>query len=360
MRSDRRACLRLLATAALLGPARLLADPRSDARSLLLSCRSDHQGRHFATLFAATGKVFLDLALPGRGHGIALSHDRRTAVVFARRPGEFMVVIDLVERREHLRITAADGRHFYGHGAFSPDDGLLYATENAFDQGTGRIGIYAVDDAYRRIGEFDSQGIGPHELCLYSDGQTLVVANGGIRTHPDMPRAKLNLERMRASLAYIDRDSGQLQEHHRTPPRWQKLSIRHIAVAHDGRVAMAMQYEGAKRDRPPLVALHRPGTSPRWLHAPPAVQKRMRNYCGSIAFAAHDGGFAVSSPRGGVVTRWSADGDFERVYEQADVCGLAASDGRLWASDGQGRLAALGTAGRQFADTRWDNHLTGL
>ena len=42
-----------------------------------------------------------------------------------------------------------------------------------------------------RIGELASFGVGPHEVVLMPDGATLVVANGGIRTHPDRDRAKL-------------------------------------------------------------------------------------------------------------------------------------------------------------------------
>ena len=74
---------------------------------------------------------------------------------------------------------------------FSADGSLLYATENAFDSGEGRIGLYAADDGFRRRGEFASHGIGPHQLCLAPDGQTLLVANGGIRTHPDYRRRGL-------------------------------------------------------------------------------------------------------------------------------------------------------------------------
>lgn len=355
MTLSRRRLLAGIAGAALLGPTRLLA---ARGPQQLLSCRSDHAGRHFATLFDADGEILLDVRLPARGHGIAISHDRSTAVVFARRPGDFIIVLDLVERREVLRRTSADDRHYYGHGVFTHDDALLYATENAFETGEGRIGVYDAGNGFRRIGEFDSQGIGPHELRLLGDGRTLVVANGGIRTHPDMPRAKLNLDSMRASLVYLDRMGGRLLETLATPERWQRLSIRHIDVAPDGLVAMAMQYEGARTDRPPLVATHRPGQSPRWLEAPDAIQRRMRNYCGSVAFERDGHRFAVSSPRGGLLTRWDAGGQFIDAHEQADVCGIAAGRHTLWTSDGLGGLRGLADGGHQFVDTRWDNHMS--
>jgi hypothetical protein len=55
------------------------------------------------------------------------------------------------------------------------------------------IGVRDASAGYRHIGELPSHGIGPHDLALLSDERTLVVANGGIRTHPDRRREELNL-----------------------------------------------------------------------------------------------------------------------------------------------------------------------
>jgi hypothetical protein len=118
------------------------------------------------------------------------------------------------------------------------------------------IGIRDADDGYRQVGEFASHGVGPHEVTLMPDGATLVAANGGIRTHPDRERAKLNLDTMAPSLAYLDLASGRLCDAFGLAPRLHRLSIRHLAVNQDGLVAAAMQYEGSKRDRVPLVGLH--------------------------------------------------------------------------------------------------------
>jgi hypothetical protein len=38
---------------------------------------------------------------------------------------------------------------------------------------------------YKQIGEFEAHGMEPHDIALLSDGRTMVIANGGIRTHPD-------------------------------------------------------------------------------------------------------------------------------------------------------------------------------
>ena len=42
-------------------------------------------------------------------------------------------------------------------------------------------------------------------MLLMPDGETFVVANGGIETHPDYGRAELNLETMDPSVAFVDR-----------------------------------------------------------------------------------------------------------------------------------------------------------
>ena len=116
------------------------------------------------------------------------------------------------------------------------------------------------------------------------DGATLVAANGGIRTHPDNDRAMLNLDTMQPSLAYLDLASGRLQDAFGLAPDLHRLSIRHLAVNARRRWSrVAMQYEGSKRDRVPLVGVH-DGGAIRLLDAPPAIERRMRHYAGSIAF----------------------------------------------------------------------------
>lgn len=360
METERRRFLRAgLATAsagALLGPCRVLAMP--GAATQLIGCRSDGQGRHFATLFSSDGRVLFDAPLPARGHGIALSPDGALAAVAARRPGDFLCVIDISARAVRARVQAAPDRHYYGHGVFSADRQHFFATENDFGGGAGRIGIYAVD-TWRKVGEIASHGVGPHELALLADRRTLVVANGGIRTHPDMPRAKLNLDAMAPNLSYVDSHDGRLVEQVAPPPHWHQLSLRHLAVTAGDRVAVVAQYESAAADAPPLIALHTRGASLDWQRAPAAIHARMRNYCGSVAFSADGERFAVSSPRGGLVTRWSARGDYLGHHDQADACGLAAARAGFWVSDGGGGLQRIPGAPRQaeFADTRWDNHL---
>ena len=83
------------------------------------------------------------------------------------------------------------------------------------------------------------------------------MANGGIRTHPDTGRAKLNLDAMTSSLAVLDTADGGLVRSQSLGERLRRLSIRHLDIDRDFRIVVAMQHEGSRRDRVPLVAFER-------------------------------------------------------------------------------------------------------
>ena len=168
----------------------------------------------------------------------------------------------------------------------------------------GVIGVYDAERSYRRAGELPSHGIGPHEIGLLSDGETLVVANGGIATRPDLPRVKLNLPTMAPSLCLVDRRDGTLLQERRLDPALHQLSIRHLAVGPEDTVAGAMQYEGPAGNLVPLVAVWRGVEGLHLLRGPAAVLRAMKHYCGSVCFDPSGRTIAASAPRGGIVTFW--------------------------------------------------------
>ena len=369
MAIDRRAALRLL-TGGLAGsllPASTRAEAAARGAPLYLSSRADGGG-YRASGFSADGGNVFDLPLPGRGHSFAVRPGERAAVHFARRPGRFALVLDLVRGVIAQRVDSPDGRHFYGHGIFSRDGRLLYATENDFDGERGVIGVYDAARGYTRVGELPSHGIGPHEIALLSGGETLVVANGGIVTHPDLPRVKLNLPTMAPSLCFVDRRSGALRRELALDPALQRLGIRHLAVRPDDTIAVAMQYEGPAQDRVPLVALQRGHGRLRLLEGPRAVLRAMKNYCGGVCFDRNGRTIAVSAPRGNLVTFWDVgSGRYLSSAEVSDGCGVApgAGQGEFLASSGRGGVVVIDArsgAARPLAldgleGARWDNHL---
>ncbi len=305
------------------------------------------------------GDILFSLPLPARGHAAAAHPHRAQAVAFARRPGTFAIVIDCATGTEAARLQAPEGRHFYGHGVFSTDGSRLYTTENDYEAGEGVIGVWDAND-YSRLGEFNSGGVGPHDMRLMPDGKTLVIANGGIETHPDTGRTKLNLPTMQPCLCYLDL-SGIILEQVEPPDALHKNSIRHLTVRLDGLVGFAMQWQGDKTQHPPLLGLHRRGETPRLLSAPETEQSTLQGYAGSVAFARDGKTIAITCPRGNTLHRFTvADGRLSGVFPQEDVCGLGPGPDGYVFTTGTGIVGRL-TSGKARVSTRrdcqWDNHL---
>jgi hypothetical protein len=305
----------------------------------------------------ADGIETFRIALPDRGHAAAAHPSRPEAVAFARRPGTFALVIDCAEGREIARLHTPEDRHFYGHGAFTADGSLLFTTENAIAEGNGRLGVWDAD-GYRRIGEVPTGGTGPHEVRLMPDGR-LAVANGGIETDPTSGRAELNLATMRSSLAYLDAGSGELLEVLGLPEALRLNSIRHLAAGRDGTLAAALQWQGSELEHPPLLALYRRGAL-EVMAAPPEVQRRARNYAGSVAVTDDGRRAAITAPRGGVMLVFDLATGAVEVVEAADICGVAAAPGGFACSTGEGlflRHAPAARPGVRFPGLAFDNHL---
>lgn len=305
------------------------------------------------------GEILFTLPLPARGHAAAAHPYRAQAVAFARRPGTFAVVIDCTTGRETARLEAPKNRHFYGHGVFSANGNKLFTTENNFEAGEGVIGIWD-SQSYTRLGEFPSGGVGPHDMRLMPDGQTLVVANGGIETHPDTGRSKLNLPVMRSRLSYLNL-SGRVLEQVELPRAMHKNSIRHLSVRRDGLVGFAMQWQGETSQHPPLLGLHRQGDAPHLLSAPVADHSTLQGYAGSIAFAGDGQTVAITCPRGNALHRFTVDdGQLSGVFPLEDVCGLGPGPGGFVFTTGTGLVGRLRNGkAKTFAQPRcqWDNHL---
>lgn len=326
----------------------------------LSAAKAKESGAYLLCGLDSQGASAFEIPLPGRGHAAAAHPLRAEAVAFARRPGLFALVIDCAEGREIARLTSPEGRHFYGHGAFSADGTLLYATENDVETGEGRVSVWDASAGYRRIGDFASGGVGPHEILRAPDG-TLLVANGGLRTHPDQEREDLNKDSMEPNLAWLS-PSGEILEIAEPPPAMIKNSLRHLSIRPDGLAAVALQWHGSARVVAPLLALHRRGETIRYLSGPD--QPKLKGYAGSVAFSGDGREAAIASPPGGRAQIFDAEaGLWLRSVEAEDVCGLAPSAKGLIGAGGTGgiwRLGAEAETMRLSAERAWDNHLIPL
>lgn len=355
---DRRDFLRAAGAgfAAALTPQAWAATLEADA--VFATAFQKRDGTFGAAVLSDDGAILHRINLPERGHDVTFDPVSRRSVVFARQPGTFAIVFDHQGKSAPQTITSMAGRHFYGHGVFSPDGKLLYATENDFDNAAGMVGVYDAADGFRRIGEFPTYGIGPHELILLGDGQTLAIANGGIETHPDFGRAELNIATMEPSLTMVDRTSGALIEKHMLPQMLHKLSIRHMDIDEAGTVWFGCQHRGPDGERPALVGRARRGESFELIDMPEAALGKLRNYVGSVAVNREAGLVAVSSPQGNSLVFIEAhSGAVIRSTELTEVCGIAPEAAGFISSTGLGEVVTATGIVQKEAEIVWDNHI---
>ena len=355
---DRRSFLRAAGAgfAAALMPRQAFALQSSD--TVFATAYQKRDGAYGVAVLSEAREILFTAKLPDRGHDVTFDPVSGRSVVFARQPGTFMTIFDHRGHSAPVTVASVEGRHFFGHGVFSPDGRLLYATENDFDNAAGMVGVYDATDRFRRIGEFATGGIGPHELILLGDGRTLAIANGGIETHPDFGRAKLNVSTMKPSLVFVDRLSGQITEQHALPVELHKLSIRHMDIDERGTVWFGCQHEGAASERPLLVGTARPGEEMKLVEMPEDVLGDFRNYIGSVAANRDAGTVAVSSPQGNRMALIEArTGRLIQSRELVEVCGLAPAGDGYRASTGTGTIVDTDGSAAAFDEIAWDNHM---
>lgn len=353
-----------VSTAALGGGAFFAWREQQRRHGTLLSAFEDARGDQYI------GGVSLDSArvfgahVPVRAHGCAVDPlDPQRMLFFARRPGTQAFEL----RRDSLHVRAifetGPGRHLAGHGAFSPAGDLLFVPEHDYDKVRGVVTVRDAHD-FRILREIDTQGIDPHEVAWLPDGRTLLVANGGIMTHPRSFRRKLNIPTMDPSLCAIDANSGECVGQWRLPDHL--LSIRHLALASDGSAATGLQYEGQPDDAPGIVALHRPGAPLQLLTAPAAESRRFKGYVASVAISeAHDS-IAAACPYGNGVACWSLrEGRYLGFIDSSETYGLSRlADGSIMASQRDGaafeldeiRLRSHFQKFTSAQPIRWDDH----
>jgi len=339
----------------------------------ILSAFEDARGdQYIGGVALASGRVF-GARVPMRAHGCAVDplHPQRV-LYFARRPGTQAFELhrdadapDDGPRRgpaAGVAFEAGAGRHLSGHGVFSRAGDLLFVPEYDYENVRGVVAVRDARD-FRIVDEIDTRGIDPHELSWLPDGRRLLVANGGILTHPRSFRRKLNIDTMDPSLCVIDAASGACLEQWRLPDH--RLSIRHLALAHDGSAAIGLQYEGEPAHAPGVVALYRSGGL-RLLSAPAAEQRRFKGYVASVAVSEEHDLVAAACPYGGGVACWSLRQEqYLGFVEASEPYGLSRlADGRIIASqrDGTAFDVARGARAAKTVDfdsdapIRWDDH----
>ncbi len=339
------------------------------SEGMLLSAYDRSGGDHFfGGIDLKTGIEFC-IPLPIRGHAPVLHPTRRHVAIIARRPGREFRVIDWEHGECIQRVQAPSNRHFFGHAVFDNEGRYLYATENIvkdvpninIEPLLACVGVYDANNRYRRVGEISAFGIGTHSIDFMSDGKTLVLANGGIYTHPTFGRQKLNIGTMDPSLVFVDVTNGNLVSEHRLDDY--QLSIRHISVRNDDTVILGLQYEGSSSKVTPLIAMHKHGKTT-LLKTPQQTLIELDQYIGSVVIHESTGHFAATSPRGNQTVFFDADGNFLGKIHGKNMAGVTVLGNYFVISGGDGyiRFIMANTIKLQreifIEHIHWDNHLT--
>ena len=339
------------------------AQAASDDVLLASACRIDAGG--FALVIVnQKHEVVRSIPLAARGHDVTSHRPTGKAVVFARRPGRFAIAFEPRTVAPAKLITPPADRHFYGHGVFSRDGRRLFSTENDYEHARGVIGVYDASGSYQRIDEFDSHGVGPHDVALMPNGRTLAIANGGIETHPDSGRTKLNIASMEPSICFVDSHTGDLIVRHRLASGPDQLSLRHIAVTASGDVWFGGQWEGSAVEAPELIGFCTQDGGPQMVAGQTPLGIRLKGYIGSVSVSQDGRWLAASAPRAGQIVYIDTEGrSVRRISKLHDGCGVAALSGREFAvSSGDGLLRRETADGgvldvANFDELAFDNHM---
>jgi hypothetical protein len=336
---------------------------RAQPDGTLLSAFEDAVGDQYVGGVTLSDGVVFGARVPMRAHGCAIDpRNARRAVFFARRPGTQAFELALDGMQVRTLFETGPGRHLSGHGVFSRDGTLLYTPEHDYEHMRGVIAVRE-SERFSIVHEFDSGGIDPHEVVLLDAGRTLVVANGGIMTHPRSYRRKLNLDTMDPSLCLLRADAGEHFAQWRLPDH--RLSIRHLALAGDS-IVTGLQYEGDIAATPGIVALHRRDRDLSLLAAPPSEMSRCKGYVASVAISEAQDLIAAACPYGNGIACWSLSSERYLGFVTADEpYGLSRlADGDIAASQRDGRAFELHGSrpashflkiARKTA-IRWDDH----
>ncbi|MBX2848142.1 MAG: DUF1513 domain-containing protein [Acidiferrobacterales bacterium] len=325
-------------------------------------------GEHSLQCFNSQHKILNSHDIPSRGHGFAISQQGHIAAI-ARRPADFCLVLDR-EGKKITEFTAQRGRHFYGHGVFDPSGNSLFVTENDFENARGTVGVYDVRNRFQKVDEHQSYGIGPHMIGFDKQDKQLIIANGGIETHPTMGRKKLNLDTMQSSMAFVDATTGELVRTAQLPKQYHKNSLRHFSVAADQTVYIGLQNEGDDQQGALLAKLSPKSSTIKRITLPNSMISQLSNYVGDICLDQSEQWLLASSPYGNALVFFDISANQFSSLQIEDVCAVSATDkpAQFMVSSGAGKISLLDLSSgiespnvKTLADfsseLAWDNHL---
>jgi len=334
-------------------------------KMLFASAYSLSKKEHFFGVFDDNGEMVWTSPLTDRAHAPVVHPNQSIVGIVARRPGFFIDFFDVSTHQRIKRIKPTQDHHFYGHALFTKNGTRLLTQENHYPTGQGKIFVREWPSG-NVLNEFNSNGIGPHE-SVFLNNDVLVIANGGLKTHPDKDRDILNLDSMKPNVTYLSLIDGTVINQASHNEELHQLSIRHLDVNSQGIVVLGFQYQGEVWDQVPLIGLSRiDQPEMEYLPIPENVRIRFKQYCGSVCFDKSGKILAISTPKGGLVAYWDIESKtFLGIENCRDVCGLVATDNahEFLLTSGTGTqlksnpVQSTTKLIKKHTNIHWDNHL---
>ena len=302
-----------------------------------------------------------------RGHGLTKNPAQpKQAIMFSRRLGNQALVMNMHNKKiEHI-FTSPDHLFMEGHGCFNHDGSLLYCSETNKHTHQGVITVRETQ-SFKLIKEYSSGGIGPHEILMRPNEDTLVVANGGLIKSPD--GNLINGATMAPNISLLNTESGKVKSSFQSIH--EKASLRHMDIGIDGTIAIAAQvqrkYVGHQASIP-LTSLIKPNGQVIQLQAPEELLKKLNDYVGSVRINNKYKTVAFTSPRGDLALFWNIEtGKFLGPHFFHNVCGLTVSTNEEYfvLSNSAGKIRQVHGNSlienrdlrQTFPQIQWDNHM---
>lgn len=226
-------------------------------------------------------------------HGVALDPKNSNRLLCFEKRGAGASEIYLNNLTSHRVIVPSLNCHFYGHGVFSHDGDVFYATETQLKDGIGQITIRD-SQSLKVLGEFPSYGHHPHDCHLVDEGRILLIANGG--------GDKTN-KMQRPCVVYVDIATQKLM--HKITMNDERFNAGHLLPLTNGRfVLSSAPREGMPAHSLGAVSMSRDPAALMLMKKPLSVVERMLGEALSMAIDPQQQVVAVTHPDGNMMTFW--------------------------------------------------------
>ena len=267
-------------------------------------------------------KLIMDIGF--LAHGVIKNPFAEERVVVFEKKGPGSAEIDLKANEIATRINPAKGCEFYGHGAYSQDGRLLYATEYEKSSYEGKMTIRDAKD-FSVIDEFPTYGEWPHDCQFIEDGKVVAITNGGGNIDGGA----------KPCVTFVDVAKGTLVE--KITFDNPQINAGHLMLSTNLDLAVTHAMREGLDNRKALGALSlRPrGEKFKTMLSPAGVTSAMKGETLSLCMHEESNVVAATNPYGdpdGLVTFWNYEtGEFVKKFEIEQPRGVGLTlDRKFW------------------------------